>query len=468
MKKIVIIGAGLVGSLLAVRLRQLGHQVRVFEKRSDIRKKTADVGRSINLVITSRGIQALKEAGLLNEAIKKSVPVFGRMMHSKTGETVYQPYGLNQECNLSISRSILNQFLLDEAEKLKVELNFNSTVVDIDFESQWIQINDQNKIDYDFVFATDGSGSTARRKMIDTNPSVKQSVDWLPVDYKELFLPVPTQPAEKEIFNSAFQKDALHIWPRGSHMMMALANLDGSFTVTLYLPKGNGKTEFNFAQIKSEQQIQHLFNSEFADSIKYMPNYVSEFKENPQGTLGTVKLSKWTDAKSYLFLGDAAHAIVPFFGQGTNLGFEDVSLFLKLLNQNNYDWTKSLMEFESLQKPNADAIADMAVENWFEMSERVADPKFLLRKKVEAEMEKRWPDLFKSRYGLVTYTLTPYFNIKKAGLLQDELLNDLLDGLKQPEDILKIDWAKAQNFLKSKYAEFRKVHSISNNQIDFK
>ncbi len=464
-KKIIIVGAGLVGSLLAVRLRQLGFQVAAFEKRPDIRKSTIDGGRSINLVITSRGINALQEAGLLAQAVQKSVPVYGRMMHSRTGELAYQPYGQNQECNLSISRALLNQFLLDEAEKQKTDLHFNSSVTDIDFKNKTITTNQGQQFSYDFIFATDGSGSLIRKKFVDSDSQIKFSTDWLPVDYKELLLPLPKDAAATEQFLKKYQKDALHIWPRITHMMMALANRDGSFTVTLYLPKESQRTEFSFAQISTDQKIENLFNSEFADAKKDMPDYLNEFNENPQGNLGTVKLSKWTDGKSILFLGDAAHAIVPFFGQGTNLGFEDISTFIKLLQHNLFEWEKTFSDFEKTQKPNADAIAEMAIENWFEMSERVADPKFLLRKKVEAELEKRFPDLFKSRYGLVTYTLTPYAAIQKAGWQQDEIFADLLSELKTPDDFHKVNWLKAEDLLRTKYQSFKTEFHISHQRV---
>lgn len=446
-KRIVIAGSGLVGSLLAVRLRQMGYQVIAFEKRPDIRQATLGAGRSINLVITSRGIQALREAGLLEPAIKRSVPVYGRMMHSRTGELAYQPYGQNQECNLSISRTALNQFLLSEAENQKVDLHFNTSITDVDFENKTLTTDTGQKVSYDFLFATDGTGSVIRNKFVDSDPQIKFTTDWLPVDYKELFLPIPKD-------SSKYQKDALHIWPRTTHMMMALANQDGSFTVTLYLPKENKKTDFAFSQLKSDAQIENLFKSEFADALSDMPNHLQDFKQNPQGHLGTVKLSKWTDGQSFLFLGDSAHAIVPFFGQGTNLGFEDISTFINGLQANQFDWEKTLTEFQAIQKPNADAIAEMALENWYEMSERVADPKFLLRKKAEAELERRFPDLFKSRYGLVTYTLTPYSAIQKAGLAQDEIFAELLKDLKTPDDFSKIDWIQADRLL-GKYKKIK-------------
>jgi kynurenine 3-monooxygenase len=265
------------------------------------------------------------------------------------------------------------------------------------------------------------------------------------VDYKELFLPAP----------NLLDKKALHIWPRGSHMMMALANADGSFTVTMYLPK-NGPV--SFAEIKSSLDIETLFKNEFPDAIPLMPNYLSDFEKNPQGGLGTVRYSKWIYEDSVALMGDAAHAIVPFFGQGMNSGFEDCTSFLNILEQKNGNWADTVSEYDKVQRPNANAIADMAIENWREMSEKVADPQFLLRKKVESILEAKFPRLFKSRYGMVTYTLIPYHLVQQAGLLQDQILSELLVGLQSAEEL---SLEKAETLLKKNYEPFLQRHGLA-------
>lgn len=444
-----IVGGGLVGSLLAVRLRQAGYKVKIFEKRPDVRKKIQDGGRSINLILTSRGMHSLKEAGLMEDAQKLSVPVFGRMIHSKTGDQVYQPYGQNQECNLSISRLELNKFLLEAAEKSGAEIFFSHDVTGVDLEKKQMTFSHQNSNSktesYDFVFATDGSGSLLRKTFVEKIPKATSNTDWLPVDYKELTLPLPT--ANRDDFFKKYQKDALHIWPRGSHMMMALSNLDGSFTLTLYLPRSR------FAELTDANQITDFFKSEFPDAIGDMPNFLNEFQKNPQGTLGTTKLNQWTDGKSILLLGDAAHAITPFFGQGTNLGFEDVSTFMDVLKKNDFDVTASITALANIQKPNADAIADMAVENWYEMSERVGDPRFLLRKKAEAELERRFPEQFKSRYGMVTYTLLPYSKVYELGKQQEKFFGEFLQGVDSNDGVQNLPWSKAEAWLATSYGK---------------
>lgn len=446
-KIIHIVGGGLVGSLLSLRLRQVGYRVQLFERRADVRKHVYDGGRSINLVITSRGMHGLEQAGLIKLAQDLSVPVFGRMIHSKTGDQTYQPYGQNQECNLSISRLELNKFLLNAAEKSGVEIFFSEDAQSIDLDKKILNLSSGKKASFDFVFATDGSGSALRKSFLESHTQTKSVTDWLQVDYKELTLPIPN--SAKDAFLKKYRQDALHIWPRGTHMMMALANLNGSFTVTLYLPKTKGA--FAFSGLTDSEKILAFFKSEFPDAIEDMPDFLNEFQKNPQGSLGTVKLSHWTDGKSIQFMGDAAHAITPFFGQGTNLGFEDVSTFMSMLEKNNFDLATTANDFSIFQKPNADAIADMAVENWFEMSEKVADPRFLLRKKAEAELERLFPQKFKSRYGMVTYTLTPYSKVYELGKEQEKFFHEFLDGVDVNVNLAQLNWDKAKAWLDSTY-----------------
>ncbi|MBS1971786.1 MAG: FAD-dependent monooxygenase [Bdellovibrionales bacterium] len=442
--KITIIGAGLVGSLWAVLLRKRGIDVTVFEKRADPRLSHSEAGRSINLVITSRGVNALDKAGLLQKALELAVPVYGRMIHPKTGDLVYQPYGKESERNLSISRSALNQFLIEEAEHAGAKVYFQHSLENIDFKNKIVTFGGGEKHSYDVLFGTDGAGSAVRKQMAQQNLT-SETTEWLPADYKELFLPAP----------NSLDKKALHIWPRGSHMMMALANLDDSFTMTLYLPKG--QRPVSFENIKNTKDVENLFKNEFPDAIPMMPHYLEDFEKNPQGALGTVRCTKWVFDNSVALMGDAAHAIVPFFGQGMNSGFEDCTNLLAILDRTNNDWSKALAEYDQMQRPNANAIADMAIENWYEMSEKVADPQFQLRKKIEGLLEKNFPALFKSRYGMVTYTLIPYHLVQQAGRLQDQVLAELMTGIKSADDV---SLEKAETVLRKTYEPFLKQHGL--------
>lgn len=441
--KITIIGAGLVGSLWAVLLRKRNFSVTVYEKRPDPRHSHGDSGRSINLVITSRGMHGLEQAGLLQKALDLAVPVYGRMIHPKIGDLAYQPYGQEGERNLSISRGSLNQFLIEEAERAGAVVRFEHALDRIDFNNKVLHFKDATA-SYEMLFGTDGAGSSVRKNLTQQLPEIfKEILEGLPADYKELFLPAP----------NSLDKKALHIWPRGSHMMMALANLDGSFTVTMYLPQ---KGAVSFEKISSVAEIEGLFKNEFPDAIPLMPHYLEDFAKNPQGTVGTVRCSRWVYGDSVALMGDAAHAIVPFFGQGMNSGFEDCTMFLKLLEKQG-PWNKVLEEYDKVQRPNANAIADMAIENWREMSEKVGDAQFLLRKKVESVLEKKFPQLFKSRYGMVTYTLIPYHVVQQAGLLQDQILSELLPGMKNIEDL---SLAKAETLLQQNYEPFLRKQGL--------
>lgn len=424
-KNISICGAGLVGSLWAVLLNKRGYNVTLFEKRRDIRNISSTEDRSINLVITSRGLNALSMAGLLEEAVNLSVPIFGRMIHSRDGATQFQSYGSLNECNFSISRAELNKFLLNAAERTGVKIHFEHEVETIDFESKKLHFkNIQEKFTYDLLFGTDGAGSLVRRSLCKQYPDqFEEFTDWLEADYKELFMPAGDDSQYK------IEKNALHIWPRGSHMMMALANLDGSFTMTLYMPRSN------FALLKTKENVEDLFKEDFKDTIALMPDFVHDFLSRPEGRLGTVRCSKWTYKDSVVLMGDAAHAILPFFGQGMNCGFEDCINFLKILDENEQNWACTIAQFEKIQKPNAVAIAEMAIENWTEMRDKVGDPKFLLRKKVEAFLEKEFPDIFKSRYGMVTYTMIPYAKAREIGFIHDRILNAICSSISNIDEI---------------------------------
>ncbi len=428
-KEFYIVGAGLVGSLWAYLLKKQGFSVHVYEKRSDPRGQTNQSGRSINLIVTSRGLNGLKQAGLGQDILAITVPVHGRLMHGLDGATNYQAYGRNNtECNYAVSRADLNKKLIEKCAELGVSFHFNHELTDIDIENKRLQFNGSTSVPYQCVFSTDGAGSLIRKKLEARNSqSYQESVSYLTSDYKELYLPCDSSSKPR------LEKNSLHIWPRGSHMLMALANQDNSFTLTLYLPKTNHK--WSFDTLNTKDRVSQLFQSEFKDTINLIPDYQTQFLENPQGSLGTVRFSKWHFDDSIALLGDAAHAIVPFFGQGMNSGFEDVTNLFELLETSNWDLESSFSKYSHGRIPNTNAIADMALENFVEMSEKVGDQNFLLQKKIESVLEREFPDQYRSRYGMITYTLIPYLLAQQAGVIQARLLSSLAAKCKKIEDL---------------------------------
>ncbi|MCB0341584.1 MAG: FAD-dependent monooxygenase [Pseudobdellovibrionaceae bacterium] len=435
-KHIAIVGAGLVGSLLAVYMRKRGHSVKVFERRPDLRKNILDGGRSINLVVTSRGIHALEKVGLWDKVKEQTVSVRGRMMHDLKGETTYQPYGRNDsECNYSISRTHLNQMLLHEAEIEGAQLHFECPILEMDIENSTLRFESGSE-KFDHIFGTDGAGSVVRKQMMSAlqKRGVEQvnTLEPLGAGYKELTLPAAGAG------EYALDKNALHIWPRGHHMLMGLANLDGSFTMTLYLPEAGRDS---FEEVKTADQAFQFFKEQYPDAVPLMPNLATEYSENPQGFLGTVRCAPWVFKDKVALLGDAAHAVVPFFGQGMNCGFEDITYLMTALDEFSEDWEKAFLTYFERQKPNADAIADMAIENFIEMRDRVADDKFLLRKKVERRLEQELPELYRTRYAMVTYTLVPYAEAKSKGIEQNKILDQLCANINDPSQ-LDIEAAK--------------------------
>ncbi len=447
-RNIVISGAGLVGSLWAYTLKKRGYNVRLFEKRSDMRKEGAEFGRSINLIVTSRGINALKQVGLEEDVLKITVPVTGRMMHSLEGELAYQPYGRDDsECNYSISRSQLNALLMDKAEREGVEIIFDSGLEALDLEKKKARFREKEEVSWDLFFGCDGAASATRKAFVDSGVA-RDHTEWLGVDYKELFAPAKEG-------QYVLEKKALHIWPRGCHMFMALPNLDGSFTMTLYMPD---QGDISFEKLETEEHVLNYFREYYGDSVSLMPGFEKDFFQNPQGRLGTVRCSKWHYRGVAALLGDAAHAIVPFFGQGMNCGFEDIFYLTNLLDKFGDNWDKTLEKYDRLQRPNGNAIADMAVENFTEMAEKVGSDQFLLRKKVESKIEKVFSSKYRSRYGMVTYTLIPYVYAQEAGRIQDEILNQLCSTIQSVEEV---DFEKAENLIEKKFIPFIKERKIS-------
>ncbi len=439
-----IIGAGLVGPLMAVYLARKGFDVTLHERRSDMRKTKISAGRSINLALTARGIQALDEVGLRDTVMKIAIPMKGRMVHDAQGNCDLQPYGQKEhEVIYAASRGLLNQMLLDAAESHKnVHIVFNRRCADYDIDKGLLTFADEtsakeDKVEAPVVIGADGAWSAIRKAMLGKVGNFNYSQSFLDYGYKELTIP------PKDGGGFRIEPNALHIWPRHSYMMIALPNTEGSFTVTLFYPY-EGKNSFE--QLKTPAAVKEFFFREFPDAAPHMPELEQDFFTNPTGALVTVKCSPWHADGKAMLIGDAAHAIVPFFAQGMNSGFEDCRALNSLIVSSSPDWEDVFRRFGQMRKPNADAIADMAVENFIEMRDSVTNPQFILRKKVGFALEKRWPGKFIPRYSMVIFhPEIPYAEAQRRGALQDRILDKLCANISGPE---QVDWAEAETLLR--------------------
>ena len=488
MSKVIIIGAGLAGSLLSIYLAKRGIAVDVYEARGDMRLEEVLAGRSINLALSDRGIAALREVGMDEYMLAEAVPMYGRMIHTVSGETKLLPYsGRQGEYINSVSRAGLNIALINEAEKYpSVSFYFNERCVEFDCASGEARFSSGGLVIGDTVIATDGAGSAVRFAMM--SGGVERfdfSQTWLEHGYKELVIPA-AKSDKLQFFDDGddtsklkhigqFETNALHIWPRNKFMMIALPNFDGSFTCTLFLahrsepsalasglamaddvaseppPYSGGSYKTSaFDGLTDEVELRRFFELEFPDAVSLMPTLTEDFFANPTGNLGTVKCFPWNAGGKALLVGDSAHAVVPFYGQGMNCAFEDVRVLDSLLSEPGViaagatiDWKTVYEKYGRLRKINTDAIADMAEENFYEMRDAVADPVFLRKRELETKLEQIYPDYF-SKYSMVTFREElPYSIAKEKGNAQDRLLMEICAGTENVAD-LDLDYVKSK------------------------
>ncbi|WP_445734392.1 FAD-dependent oxidoreductase [Mariniflexile sp.] len=429
-QNILIIGGGLCGSLLALRLGQRGYRVSVYEMRPDIRKVNMDSGRSINLALSDRGNKAIKLVGIEDKIKALCVPMTGRMLHDRDGNTTFSAYsGREHEYINSISRADFNALLVNEAEKHKnVSFYFNRKCLSVDFEKTTALFKDYDSNtefveDADVIIATDGAGSALRKSyFLGRKFLFSYSQDYLTHGYKELHIP----PAENGGYKT--NKNALHIWGRDHFMLIALPNLNGSFTVTLFLSYDEG--EYNFNNLTTKDRVIAFFGTYFEDALEMMPNLVDDFFKNPTSPLGTIRCSPWHYKGNTLLMGDAAHAIVPFYGQGMNASLEDIVEFDKALDAHVGHWETVFKRYEALRRKDTDAIADLAIDNFHEMKGHVNNDIFREKRTIEMALEKNFPNEYSSKYSLVTFNEhVGYREAMLRGRAQDKaILNMLADG----------------------------------------
>jgi kynurenine 3-monooxygenase len=430
--KIVIVGSGLVGSLLAVLLVKKGFNVSLYEKRNDPRVGPVQAGRSINLALSHRGIRALEMAGVFEKIKPQLIPMRGRMMHDEKSELTFQPYGTEDQFINSVSRGELNRLLIEEAEAHGVNIHFGHLCTDVNFEGTeavFQKPKGNTSVKAELIIGTDGAFSAVRGAFEKTD-RFNYSQYYIEHGYKELSMPSVNG-------DFAMEPNYLHIWPRHSFMLIALPNPDKTFTCTLFFPFEGPES---FSSIKSDEEIVDFFRKNFPDVISKIPDFIHQFKNNPTSSLVTVRCYPWVRNQT-LLLGDAAHAIVPFYGQGMNAGFEDCRLLMEMAEQKKFNWNEVLPAFQKMRKPDADGIADLALKNFVEMRDRVADDKFLLRKKLEAKLHAKFPEKWVPQYTMVTFTDTPYSEAWRIGKLQDDIMEKVLADIGTEADLETLDLA---------------------------
>ena len=443
--KITVVGAGLAGSLLSIYLARKGYNVDVYEKRPDMRKIAISAGKSINLALSHRGIYALQQLKIADSILKQSIPMKGRMIHSAKGELSFQPYSRNSsEFLSSVSRRDLNILLMDLGEKEdNVSIHFDHECTGLDFRSGEVSIlNLVTKTTRTFrpeiLIGSDGSASAIRNSMLSL-PRFDFSQSYQPYGYKELIIPA------NEDGTHQLEKNALHIWPRNLFMLIALPNPDGSFTCTLFLPF---EGEISFENLNSGAEVSRFFKKEFPDAVDLLQ--IEDFYQNPLGQMVTVKCFPWHVKDNVLLLGDAAHAIIPFYGQGINCGFEDCVYLNQTIDKYPEEWERIFVEFEKLRKVNADAISELAVDNFLEMRDKVTNRKFLIKKEAEKLIEAKYPDQFLSTYSRVTFRRDPYVDALRWSRIQDQILEDLCKNLDSAKELdldhayntIMLSWSK--------------------------
>jgi kynurenine 3-monooxygenase len=434
----VVVGAGLAGSLMALMLARRGVSLEVLESRPDLRREQLDAGRSINLALADRGLAALHAAGLAEAVARLTIPMRGRMLHDLDGRQTLVPYGQRpDEVIYSISRPGLNRLLLDELDTHGVEVHFATPCVAADFAADRLEFEgpDGERITrrVHHVIGADGAGSRVRQGLLEATGADSRE-DLLAHGYKELTLPADPNGCHQ------IERHALHIWPRGGFMLIALPNLDGSFTVTLFLPH---EGDPSFAMLTMPAAVEDFFARHFPDALARMPQLAEEFSAHPTGTMGTIRCERFALDDRAVLIGDAAHAVVPFHGQGMNCAFEDCAELDRLLAGIG-DWTRAFARFELDRRPNTNAIADMALENYVEMRDTVRDPRFQLQKELAFELERRCPDRFIPRYSMVMFHHEiPYAVAQERGRVQARLLEELTEGATSLADI-DLDRAEAR------------------------
>ena len=418
-QKIAVVGSGLVGSLLAIYLRKAGHEVHVYDRSPDIRKVQFS-GRSINLAMSNRGWKALDAVGIGDTIREIAIPMDKRAIHL-VDKLNFQNYGQEGESIYSISRGVLNRKMIDLAEAEGANFFFEQKIWDVSLDDAILHSGETERgiwedKKYDIVFGADGAFSRIRHRM-QRQSMFDYSQEFLPIGYKELNIPANTDGTHK------LDKNSFHIWPRGEYMLIALPNLDGSFTCTLFMPF---EGENSFASLKNIDSVKSFFEKNLPDTIDVIPKLAEDFFKNPTSTLVTMKCFPWTYKDKVALIGDASHAIVPFYGQGMNAGFEDITVLNEMIEKYGDDWEAIFSEYQKSRKPNADAIAELSYRNFIEMSSKTADENFLLQKKIEKLFSDKYPEKWIPLYSRVTFSDRPYTEALAIGDYQNEIMAEVL------------------------------------------